>query len=316
MKFNKGYKIIQICQFFFVIVFLNTRGVSTSKCFTSVQGTSLIGYVFMMLSNTNIHQCFQHCKGEAKCQSLNYYTSSNTCHLSNRTIAQRPEDARLDSDSVYFENPYKVSLGSIPSMPASLCAELKRASSTGVSGGVFWLINASSVMQGYCNLTTGLMETCTGNLCQHGGTCHYLGSGNYKCACTSGFTGANCETMSSECNSYAQITDVTRNINQHKTATVCDQSIETKWYRFTGSAGTRMPTSCVPINKCNTDATGWLNGAHPTVAQGIVTRQVCFHWNSNCCNWSVNIQIRNCGDSFYVYRLVGTPNCQLRYCST
>ncbi|EDO39369.1 predicted protein [Nematostella vectensis] len=43
------------------------------------------------------------------------------------------------------------------------------------------------------------METCTGNLCQHGGTCHYLGSGNYKCACTSGFTGANCETNINEC---------------------------------------------------------------------------------------------------------------------
>ncbi|EDO48566.1 predicted protein [Nematostella vectensis] len=39
------------------------------------------------------------------------------------------------------------------------------------------------------------METCTGSPCQHGGTCHYHGLGNYKCTCNTGFTGANCETV-------------------------------------------------------------------------------------------------------------------------
>lgn len=76
-----------------------------------------------------------------------------------------------------------------------------------------------------------------------------------------------------------------------------------------------MPTACVPINRCNTRATGWLNGNHPTVADGQVTRQVCFHWSSNCCYWSTNIQVRNCGE-YFVYLLSGTPACSLRYCGT
>ena len=82
-----------------------------------------------------------------------------------------------------------------------------------------------------------------------------------------------------------------------------------------GSAGTRMPTSCPPTYRCNTDATGWLNGGHPTVADGQVGRQVCFHYSGNCCLWSTNIKVRNCG-SYYVYYLSGTPTCALRYCGT
>ena len=76
-----------------------------------------------------------------------------------------------------------------------------------------------------------------------------------------------------------------------------------------------MVTSCPPENRCNTQAPGWMNGGHPTVAEGPVSRQVCFHWG-NCCSWPQNIKVRNCG-SYYVYHLSGgTPGCQLRYCGT
>ncbi|XP_020628523.1 pancreatic secretory granule membrane major glycoprotein GP2-like isoform X1 [Orbicella faveolata] len=76
-----------------------------------------------------------------------------------------------------------------------------------------------------------------------------------------------------------------------------------------------MPTSCPPKFRCNTNAPGWLNGGHPTVADGKVTRQVCFHWVSKCCWKTTNIEVRNCG-SFYVYRFSGTPTCNLRYCGS
>ena len=85
------------------------------------------------------------------------------------------------------------------------------------------------------------------------------------------------------------------------------------WYRFSGEAGYRMPTSCVPKRRCGTHAPGWLNGSHPTIREGIVTRRVCYHWGSRCCNWKNDIQIQNCG-AFYVYRLVKPPVCWLRYC--
>ena len=85
------------------------------------------------------------------------------------------------------------------------------------------------------------------------------------------------------------------------------------WYRFNGEAGDKMPTSCVPKLRCGTHAPGWLNGSHPSVREGIVTRRVCYHWGSRCCNWKNDIQIQNCG-AFYVYRLVKPPTCWLRYC--
>ena len=76
-----------------------------------------------------------------------------------------------------------------------------------------------------------------------------------------------------------------------------------------------MPTSCVPKNRCGTHATGWMNGAHPSVCQGKVTRRVCYNWNGNCCNWSNNIEVVNCG-KYYVYKLSKPPACHLRYCGS
>ena len=66
--------------------------------------------------------------------------------------------------------------------------------------------------------------------------------------------------------------------------------------------------------RCGTAATGWMNGAHPTVAQGKVTRKVCYHWG-RCCYWSNNIEVVNCG-LFYVYKLSRPPQCTLGYCGS
>ncbi|XP_020603796.1 uncharacterized protein LOC110042769 [Orbicella faveolata] len=90
------------------------------------------------------------------------------------------------------------------------------------------------------------------------------------------------------------------------------------WYRFQGAAGYRMADKCVPVNHCGTAASGWLSGSHPTVAEGVVTRKVCYHyysyyWSSNCCLWSNNIRVRNCG-AFFLYELPKPPSCDLRYC--
>ena len=123
----------------------------------------------------------------------------------------------------------------------------------------------------------------------------------------------------SECQNYGSLNSGDRKITYTTRSYNCENGIGPGWFRFEGSAGTRMPTSCPPYNRCNTAATGWLNGGHPTVADGQVSRQVCFHWvNSGCCEWSTNIKVRNCG-SYYVYYLHSTPNngyCNLRYCGT
>ena len=118
-----------------------------------------------------------------------------------------------------------------------------------------------------------------------------------------------------ECFGYTWLRESNRNQKYSESNSNCDRSLSTGWYRFGGEAGIKMPTSCVPKNRCGTLATGWINGAHPTVAQGKVTRKVCYNWDSNCCWRSNNIEVVNCG-LYYVYKLGSTPGCFYRYCGS
>ena len=122
----------------------------------------------------------------------------------------------------------------------------------------------------------------------------------------------------SECQNYQVLSDANRKLTNDDTPLRCDNTLGPAWFRFQGDAGTKMPTSCTPPKKCGTHATGWLNGAHPDEYEGKVTRQVCFSWNSNCCKWSVNIQVQNCSE-YYLYYISGTSSerpCKLGFCGT
>ena len=92
-----------------------------------------------------------------------------------------------------------------------------------------------------------------------------------------------------------------------------DDNLVTGWYRFQGAAGNRMPEKCVLQYRCGTYAPGWLNGTHPTVAEGVVNRKVCYHNLYDCCRWSNIIKVKNCS-SYYVYELQRPPYRNLRYC--
>lgn len=74
-----------------------------------------------------------------------------------------------------------------------------------------------------------------------------------------------------------------------------------------------MASTCLPSGKCGTVVTGWLQTAHPKTADGIVSGKVCFRWGSDCCNWSQNIHLRNCG-RFFVYKLGKTFACPMGFC--
>ncbi|XP_068703626.1 uncharacterized protein [Montipora foliosa] len=153
-------------------------------------------------------------------------------------------------------------------------------------------------------------------------SCHRSGAtctntaGSYSCSCVNPFTGdgRTCIHPASECRNYNTLSSFDRKVTYYNSAH-CDKRIGPAWYRFQGAAGTRMPTTCPPTNRCNSHAPGWLNGGHPSVADGRVRKTVCFHYSSRCCNWATTITVRNCG-SFYVYYLNSTPGCSLRYCGT
>ena len=93
----------------------------------------------------------------------------------------------------------------------------------------------------------------------------------------------------------------------------CDRKLVTGWYRFQGAAGDRMPDKCVLRFRCGTTHPGWLNGTHPTIADGVVTRTVCFSERTRCCLWRNKIKVKNCS-SYYVYELHWPGSCNLRYC--
>ena len=90
------------------------------------------------------------------------------------------------------------------------------------------------------------------------------------------------------------------------------------WYRFSAGAGTQMAEACPKMYSCSTNSSGWLNGTHPTVAEGIVKRKVCFsqrvsQFFNDCCNQEKTISVRNCG-AFYVYLLDPPNHYYSRYC--
>ena len=119
------------------------------------------------------------------------------------------------------------------------------------------------------------------------------------------------------CNNYTVLGEADRaqgHIVSNASNYRCDSNdLVPGWYRFQGAAGNRMANECVPIDHCGTYYSGWLSGAHPTVAEGVVTRKVCFPWSYTCCGWHHIIRLKNCG-AYFVYDLPRTYYCNARYC--
>ncbi|XP_066275529.1 uncharacterized protein [Branchiostoma lanceolatum] len=115
---------------------------------------------------------------------------------------------------------------------------------------------------------------------------------------------------------YRVLNEAWRNVNHGQdTPTRCDSSFGGEWYRFMGPAGTHMPTQRpATTHVCGTHAPMWINGAHPTVADGEVSRQACAYWESNPCLWQATIQVKACRAGYYVYKLPKAPACSLVYC--
>ena len=115
------------------------------------------------------------------------------------------------------------------------------------------------------------------------------------------------------CTNYTVLSEADRAQGNTVNNSLCDCGLVTGWYRFQGAAGDRMADQCVPRYRCGTERPVWLNGLHPTVAEDVVTRKVCYHMWDDCCRWSHIIKVKNCS-SYYVYELHRTLGCPFRYC--
>ena len=114
------------------------------------------------------------------------------------------------------------------------------------------------------------------------------------------------------CKNYTVLSEADRaQGNALQTNLSCDSDLTPGWYRFQGAAGDRMADKHVSPKRCGTWYPGWLSGGHPTVAEGVVVRKVCYSRYHHC-TWTNNIKVKNCG-AFYVYELQRTPS-HSRYC--
>uniref|UniRef100_A0A671MW36 ZP domain-containing protein n=1 Tax=Sinocyclocheilus anshuiensis TaxID=1608454 RepID=A0A671MW36_9TELE len=100
---------------------------------------------------------------------------------------------------------------------------------------------------------------------------------------------------------------------------ICEESFSWNgWYRlFNYGMNIQMAETCVNSYSCNTDYNLWLNGPHPQIEDGVVTREVCagFYWGS-CCHYKTDpIRVKACPGNYYVYELVNPQLGCSGYCT-
>jgi len=120
------------------------------------------------------------------------------------------------------------------------------------------------------------------------------------------------------CDHYQNLTDAERKYDHNTQAgqRKCDKELDNKgWHRFQGAAGTKMATESPGFRKCGAVFPAWLNGAHPTVAEGTVRRYVCINKHNKVCRKQSFVDVRNC-TSYYVYKFYLADACPFRYCGT
>ena len=125
-----------------------------------------------------------------------------------------------------------------------------------------------------------------------------------------------------ENHNYTTISDGRRSTSNLLNATrgdkpICDKTIQDSlWYRFEIANGNQLATKRPEIQHCGTYSPIWMNGSHPTVSQGEVSRKACAYLlvgRPVGCTLSYRIKVLNCS-GFYVYRLKPPEQCFLAYC--
>ena len=115
---------------------------------------------------------------------------------------------------------------------------------------------------------------------------------------------------------YRSLTDARRKYDPNtQSSGQCDDRIDTQfWHRFRRAAGKKMATKSPGFKNCGADYPAWLNGTHPTVAEGTVRRNVCINKFTECSLKTI-VDVKNC-TYYYIYKFHPLYDCQVRYCGS
>ncbi|XP_078383960.1 uncharacterized protein LOC144666402 isoform X2 [Oculina patagonica] len=271
-----------------------------------IDGKTLQKHLIRMIVLNSEHYCRVQCYSENSCVSYNFgirTLGEAVCELNNSTHNEHPQDLKPKTNFMYrgTEN----FCGSMPCRNGGTCQ-------SGFPPHGYRCLCTKGFKGLQCDID---VNECASNPCQNGAACIDLAN-RFKCDCPSGFFGVRCQTVIPECFQYKFLNGSDRHQDHDNyNGAKCDKDLTEDWYRFYGGAGSRMASSCVPTHRCDTDLTGWMEGSHPTVEEGVAARKVCFNGYNNCCYKTVEINVRNCG-SFYIYRLKKLSVCNARYCGS
>ncbi|XP_066022753.1 uromodulin-like [Pocillopora verrucosa] len=265
----------------------------------------------------DLDHCELFCYMNDNCVSVNFKKEPETgemayvCELNNATHLEY--DIDLSTDAVFYYRGSKNACGeNLPCQNNATC-------------------QSGFTIKGYrCLCPPGFegehcekdIDECQKNThdCHLNATCQNR-NGSFMCTCLFGFNGDGRSCKANPCYNYRNLSDADRK-NTYNTPDgeeKCDDESSSiifgTWYRFVGDAGKKMPTQCVPERRCGAIFSGWLEGGHPTLADGEVSSKVCYTRGVVCCKKSNHIKVKDCG-FYFIYKLQKVPSCVLRYCGT
>lgn len=100
---------LKLCHFHSIWIFASFASFLAQGCTrtNSIENYKLLGHTITSQVEKDIWSCFQLCKSNVKCQSINYNAEKSICGLNNRTKNGNEVRFVPSDGNVYVDNPFR-----------------------------------------------------------------------------------------------------------------------------------------------------------------------------------------------------------------